>query len=354
MFVASFFSGVFVRAAEPDLKAIFPLGCPRGESVEVTLVGSGLDQAESLHFTQPGVSFEHIEKNRFRITAADDAALGDSDVWIATTEGVAGPRRFHITSVPVAIEKESNDSREAAQPLTLPVVIDAKLDRAGDLDWFTFTGEKDQDVRIKCRSSSLDGSAQPVITLVGPGGHELLHTSAERLDPEVALKLPAAGAYHLLVHDRAYRKDDFSFYRLELNSPEPDSGLSRQAHGLVMPGELVAADRIDETPSRRETPQAIELPCRIGGSFAQRGEVDWFRFAAEKGSTIQIEAFGERLGQLMDIDAAIYDENGKEVVALKDLAAPKGIPTTLPLASLDPMIEWKSVWWKCVWAGSRL
>ena len=45
LIVATCCSTAFLRAAEPDLKAIFPMGCPRGESVEVTLLGSGLDEA---------------------------------------------------------------------------------------------------------------------------------------------------------------------------------------------------------------------------------------------------------------------------------------------------------------------
>ena len=349
-------SRAFLPAAEPDLKAIFPLGCTRGQSVEVSLIGSGLDQAESLYFaqrstpdlseeelqqTQPGLSFEHIEKNRFRVTASDNAPVGGYDIWIATPDGVAGPRRFQITSAPLTLEQEDNDTPDEAQTLTLPAVVDARLDKAADLDWFTFSGEKDQELRFTCRSPSLDGSVQPVVTLVSSDGRELLHASAARLEPAASFKLPAAGAYYLRVHERAYRKDDFSFYRLELNLPILDVDSNHRDGKLLEHYRLFGLSDCKELPGPRETPQAIPLPFRLVGSLDRRGEVDRFQFAALKDQTIHIEAFGERLGQLMDLEAAVYDNNDKEVAALKDTAPPKGLPAALSLGSLDPTSDWK-------------
>ncbi|MBP89598.1 MAG: hypothetical protein CMJ64_23290 [Planctomycetaceae bacterium] len=341
LIVASCCDSPCLHAAEPDLKAIFPLGCSPGESIEATLIGGGLDKVTALHFSTPGLSAEPIEKNRFRITASDEASLGTCDVWIATPEGLAGPRRFAISSTAIVVEQESNDTSDLAQAVTLPVVVDAKCDKAADLDWFAFAAEKDQEISIACRSHSLDGSVRPFFTLVGPSGRELVHSSASRLEPEATFHVPASGAYRLLVHDRGYKKDDFSYYRIELSVPAEKTNTSTAHRALITSDDVLATEQITEQIASEETPQELDLPSRIAGSFEQRNAVDWFRFAAKKGQTVHIEAFGERLGQMMDIDVAIYDDNQKEVVALKDIAAPKSVPATLPLVSLDPTIDWK-------------
>jgi hypothetical protein len=337
---ASHLGASSLESAEPNLKAVFPLGCQSGESVEITLVGEGLEEAGALYFSRDGLSAEQIEKSRFRVSASDDAAIGDCDVWVATAEGLAGPRRFSVTACSVIAEQEGNDTADAAQQVELPSAIDARLDKPADLDWFAFEGEASQEITITCRSRSLDGSVQPAFTLFAPDRSELSHSSADRLEPQRTIQLPAAGTYRLLVHDRAYRKDDDSFYRIQLTAA-PADGIPQHL-GVLRPDDLFKSVSItEERGESRQDPQAIELPCRIAGRFAERGDVDWYRFAAKKDETLHIEAFGERLGQLMDLEAAIYNADDKEVAALKDSSAPKGIPATLPLGSLDPAIDWK-------------
>ncbi len=309
----------------------------------MTLGGNGLDQGGSLYFTRSGLTAEHIEKGRFRITVAADAEVGVCDLWVATSTGLAGPRRFSITANPVIVEREGNDTRDTAQWVPSGAAVDARLDRAADLDWFAFEGPADQLVTITGRSPSLDGSAQLVLTLFDPDGRELVHSASHENEPRVTCRMPTAGTYRVLVHDRAYRKDDFSFYRLEVTTePQHVAKLERTAQ-LILPDDLFGTIRVQEEPelSPEERP-IIELPSRIAGQLGERNEVDWFRFQARKDQVVHIEAFGERLGQLMDLEVAVYDAAGKQLSTGMDLAAPKGIPATLPLVSLDPSIDWKA------------
>lgn len=326
--------------AEPDLKGVFPSSCQRGQSIEITLVGSGVEQAMAVHFARVGVSAEHIEKDRFRIRTTAETPLGDCDLWLATPDGLAGPRRFNVTESAVVTEREANDTSDAPQRITLPAVVEARLDKAADLDWFAFDAEVDQQITITCRSRSLDGSVQPVFTLVAPDGRELLHSSSDRHEPQVTVRLPATGTYRLLVHERAYRKDDASFYRLELaNGSAAANDAARLIHAKDLLDAPAVAEQEGELPEGR---QAVDTPCRIVGRFVERNDVDWYRFTAKKDQVLHIEAFGERLEQLMDLDVSIHSADGKSLATLNDIAAPKGIPTTLSLASLDAAVDWKA------------
>ncbi|MBC8353695.1 MAG: hypothetical protein H8E66_16985 [Planctomycetes bacterium] len=332
-----------LTAAEPDLKGVFPCGCQVGTSCEIALVGKGVDQGGSLYFTQEGLSAEHIEKDRFRINVSTDSSLGDCELWLATPEGLAGPRRFSVTSNPVIVEQDSNDTRDQAQQISIPSMIEARLDKAADLDWFAFEGQQEQLITITCRSASLDGSVQAAFTLFSPNGRELVHSSSREQEPRVTHKLPTTGTYRVLVHDRAYRKDDYSIYRLEVTTGSQDVASIERTTGLLYPDDLFPAVAVqDEYEQSRQKPQSIELPSRIAGRLVERNEVDWFRFQAKKDETVHLEAFGERLGQLMDLEVAIYNTDNKLVTTITDLASPKGVPATLPLATLDPASDWKA------------
>ena len=335
-FLAVALAGGSLAAAEPNLKTVFPLGCQRGESMEVTFVGDGLDDAAAVYFSGQGITAEQVEKNRWRVSASDEATLGDCDLWIATAEGVAGPRRFSVLDSPVIAEKDSGE--DDPQPLALPSAIDVRLDKATDLDWFTFQAAVPQELTILARSTTLDGSVQPALTLFAPDGSELAHSSAQRLEPQLSCQLPAAGTYRLLVHDRAFRHDDFSFYRLRLITGSPT--VSGPPH-IALAAAEDSPPPVDEQATSTDAPQPIELPCRIAGTLAKRSEVDWFRFTAQKDQLLHVAAFGERLDQLMDLELAICDADGKPLKEVADLAAPKGAPGVLPLASLDPEIDWK-------------
>jgi hypothetical protein len=70
-------------------------------------------------------------------------------------------------------------------------------------------------------------------------------------------------------------------------------------------------------------------------------QTDWYRFSAGKGETIEIEAYGQRLGQRMDLDVAVHDAEGKLLIRLPDKPAVKGMPASLTLQSLDPYGSWK-------------
>lgn len=336
--------------AEPVFKGIVPSCVLVGEDIEVTLLGNALDAGASLHFTSDGITAEHVEKNRFRITARSEVPLGACDLWVATAGGLAGPRRFAVTDSPVIVEGEENDTRDTAQVISCPMVIDAQLDKAADLDWFAFAAEANSQVTIICRSRSLDGSVQPAFTLFDPADREVLHSDSRRHEPRATITTSAAGTYHLLVHERAYRKDDASFYRIELHKGPPITtrSVSEEQH---LPSSLLAyasgldgeaaSQIIEESANSSDAQQTISLPAHIAGAFASRSDVDWFRFAAKKDQTLHIEAFGERLDQQMDLDVAIHDANGRQLATAKDIVAAKGIPATLPLASLDAALDWK-------------
>ena len=97
---------------------------------------------------------------------------------------------FSITPYSQVAEQESNDTRDDAQEVLIPTVLDARLEKVADLDWLAFDGQKGQLISITCRSLSLDGSVQPVFTVFDPSGRELVHSTPNELEPRGTCQLP--------------------------------------------------------------------------------------------------------------------------------------------------------------------
>lgn len=101
---------------------------------------------------------------------------------------------------------------------------------------------------------------------------------------------------------------------------------------------------VDQDPENHSqtTAQEIQIPCDIAGQFPQPRDLDWYRFTAEKGQQLSLAAFGERLGQRMDLELSLFDDKGKLLLKLSDQKQAKGEATPVSAASLDPEGTWKA------------
>lgn len=204
--------------AAPLLESIFPLSCEAGKSVTITLAGKELDKATSLVFSIPEVTATAGDAGKFVVSIAADTPPQDCDVWCVVDGRVSNPRRFVISPLPSVAEAGKNDSRDTAQTIPFPGAVDDRLEAAAKFDWFQFEAKRGQALTLSCRSRSLDGSAQPVVTLISPAGQEIAHSTGRRDEPLLHRTLSETGTYRVCVSDRAYKSAPDSFYRLELRT----------------------------------------------------------------------------------------------------------------------------------------
>lgn len=202
--------------AAPLLESIFPLSCEAGKSVTVTLAGKELDKATSLVFSIPEVTATVDDADKFVVSVSADTPAQDCDVWCVVDGHVSNPRRFVISPLPSMAEAGKNDSRDTAQTIPFPGAVDGRLEAAAKFDWFQFEAKQGKTLTLSCRSRSLDGSAQPVVTLFSPAGREIAHSTGRRREPLLHRELPESGIYRVRVSDRAYKTAADCFYRLEL------------------------------------------------------------------------------------------------------------------------------------------
>lgn len=219
LFIALWAGIPSTQAADPQLQAVFPLGCRPGESVEVVLTGNDdLKAATALVFSHNGLRAERLEENRFRITVDADVPVRDYDVWAVTPGGASNARRFVVSDLPEFVEDGGHDDRRSAQVVSVPGAVSGKIDGGPETDWYAFHADAKTAVTIACLSHSLDGSVAPALTIIGPDGRELMHSTGNRPEPVLHLAAPETGTYSVRVVDRAYQSDPSSVYRLIVTS----------------------------------------------------------------------------------------------------------------------------------------
>jgi len=298
-----------------QLAEIFPAGANAGSSVEVTVAGGDLDEARALHFSHPGITAERKlaepgpfddgpqpVDNTFIVSIAPDVPLGSYDVRFEGKYGVSNPRIFEIGGLPETVETEPNDTTEDTAEVTLPVTINGRLDRAADVDQFSFRVRRGQRILLDCRGRRIDSGIDPVIVVSDQAGRELAYSREGHAgEPLIDFVAEQDGIFVARISDSLFRGGPGYAYRLSIGElPHidgifPPAGVPGQrssftVYGRNLPGGkptdmMVDGARLEERTVQidvpREPPAAAEFDLRFD---AQQAFVDGFEYRIDAGA----------------------------------------------------------------------
>src|SRR5205823_94473 len=153
-------------------------------------------------------------------------------VWPDGIKDALNPVTLTYADAPVTLDKESNDTPETAQPITLPTVVCGRFDRPGDADWYTLKAKAGEAVTVDLLCERLDLPGDPFVIVFDSKGAELAsfddHGSNVNAlvqfnrDPLGVFRFPKDDTYRLFVQER-YRNGGPRYqYVLRLVRPEPD------------------------------------------------------------------------------------------------------------------------------------
>jgi hypothetical protein len=148
---------------------------------------------------------------------------------------VSNPVPFALDTLPEAFDKESNNTEAQAQKVTLPVIVNGRIDKEDDWDIFEFAGKAGETVVAEVHARRLDSPVDSVIRLTDAKG-QLLAFSDDREDLGAGInthhadsyfmaKLPADGAYFVHIGDTGRKGGEEYGYRLRISAPQPDFAL---------------------------------------------------------------------------------------------------------------------------------
>lgn len=195
----------------PYVTGIFPLGGQSGTKTTLELTGWNLPVTNLTGIAQaPGLRPIFVRKGTF----------------------ISNRVPFAVDTLPERSETEPNNDAADAQHVTLPVIINGRIDRSGDVDVFCFAGRAGQQVVAEVKARRLDSSLDSALKLTDATGQQIAFNddhedkgaglTTHHADSRLSTTLPADGLYSLYLVDEQQQGGTAHGYRLHLTMPQPD------------------------------------------------------------------------------------------------------------------------------------
>ena len=200
----------------PFVTNLFPLGSQVGASPVIKVKGWNLGASE---ISPP----------------ATNAEPGICPLTTLKDGYVSNPLPFELDALPEVMDKEPNNAMAKAQKVTLPAVVNGRIEPQGDWDVFQFTARSNDTIVAEVDARRLDSPLDSVLKLTDATG-KLVALNDDREDLAAGINthhadsylmatLPADGTYYVHLGDTARNGGEEYGYRLRLSAPQPDFAL---------------------------------------------------------------------------------------------------------------------------------
>jgi len=199
----------------PFVTRVFPLGVRAGDVVEATIDGWNLLKPKIVLDGTPG---------------------GDATRFVAAQrDGRPGNLVPYAVGDLPSIDESERGGAAHAQSVALPVIVDGRIARAGEVHAFRFDGRAGDEIVADVEARRLASPLDSVVRIVDPSGAVLAWNDdfddgapgilTHHADSRVATKLPADGVYEARIADAQGHGGPEFAYRLRLSAPRPDFDL---------------------------------------------------------------------------------------------------------------------------------
>jgi len=191
--------------------SVFPLGGPAGTAQTVELRGWNLPVIElAVPPLEPGVTAVAAEYATFLPEGAPYAVGDLSEV----------------------MEQGANNEPSSADRVNLPVIVNGRISRSGDIDVFVFDADAGTEIVADVQARRLGSPLDSVLKLTSAGGEQLAiaddwYRPTEGLithhaDARLSVTLPDDGVYYLHIADAQHKGGAEYAYRLRIEGRKPD------------------------------------------------------------------------------------------------------------------------------------
>ena len=211
----------------PFITGVFPLGCKAGTKPNLKLQGWNLPMTDLVY----------------------DASSKEPGIYrLSMTKGdlISNEAPFSVDTLPECMEKEPNDQPAKAQPVKLPIIVNGRIDKSGDLDVFSFQGKAGEEVVAEVFARRLDSPLDSVLRLTDSQGHQLAFNddhedrgsglTTHHADSFLQAKLPGNGTFFIHIGDAQDKGGPEYAYRLRISPPMPGFDLRAVPASITLRG----------------------------------------------------------------------------------------------------------------------
>jgi hypothetical protein len=188
----------------PRPSVAYPAGGKRGEQLKVQFLGDGSGPIE-----------------RDIVVPAEATAYHEQ--LIQDEQGVTpSPVPFRHFSDGNVLETEPNDAFETSTPAELPLALNGRIEKAGDVDFFKLPAKKGQTWEVECYARRIGSPVDPVVTIYKPDKAGLVGADDARgQDSYMRWAVPEDGDYYVSVSDHLGQGGENYVYRIEMTPVTP-------------------------------------------------------------------------------------------------------------------------------------
>ncbi len=369
--------------AAPILKPVAPHGVQRGTAIDLMLTGQNLAEPTGLWTDLPckvvippdNNNGKDPAKLRVHLDVPKDAPMGFYALRLATAKGLSNLRIFCVDDLPQVMQKPENHAREAAQPVTAPCVIVGQTANEAN-DYYKVTVQAGQRLSFEVLGRRLGSPIDPQLTLFDArtgrelrGGHNN-DAPGLQTDARLTYTFKDAGDYLVELRDVSYKGGEDYFYRLRIGdfpcattplplavkrgtkatvrfagpnvegvapvdvtvpadpavqalwlAPRGPNGL----YGWPVSLALSDLDEAMEQEPNNEPAKAnrVVVPSAITGRFEQKGDLDYYVFAAKKGTRYIIDGQTRELNSPTEVYLTLRDAKNNQLQASDPMKDPR-------------------------------
>lgn len=376
-----------VSPQSPTINPAMPLGVQRGQTLELTLTGTNLNDPTGLWTSFPAKVTIPADMNngkdpakvKVRLEVPADAPIGFHSIRLATKLGVSNVRMFCVDEMPQVDETADNRTKEKAQPIAVPSVVVGRTDAEAS-DYFKFTAKPGQRLTIEVIAHRLGSTLDPMIrvfdakTMKEVPGFYSDDEPGLQSDCRLTRVYPSGGEFIVEVRDSRHFGGGEAFYRLRISeAPNAMTAMpvaiqrgqkatvqfaGRDVTGVApvevtMPADGQVVNVVPKGPGGSGWPvpvlasnmkeivevepnndiakaQRIELPIGITGRFLEKQDLDHYIFSAKKGVKYSATAETYEINSPAEVFLAIKDAKGAEIARSNPAANPAKVEFTAP------------------------
>lgn len=361
-------------AAPPKVDYLFPAGGQRGTEVAVTVGGEFSSWPIEVWTDRAGVVVKaEAEKGKLRVALDANTPPGVCWLRLYSAEGASVARPFLIEQLPEIMETELvNDAPEKPQAVEGDVIINGRLQKAGDVDGFGVKLKQGQSLVASLRANSVLGSPVDAVLQICELRRRKYSSVADApsqvdsyvlvqnhdtlgLDPYLDFVAPKDGTYMVRVFgfvsepngtigfsggeraiyrllltqsgyvDRALPSADGNTWQL-FGPGLPDEGVLGERAGNIafkssIAGQVTLPPTASVLSAQTGSPLRIEkdaTPALIVGQLATPGAQQEVLFTAKKGDSWDIALQSRSLGYPLDAVLTVMDDTGKSLQQIDD------------------------------------
>ena len=194
---------------QPAVRSVFPLGGQAGQRVVLELEGDYLDRAAAVRCECTDLNAVVSTANALRVEVDVEipasAEPGPRILYVESPRGASNRFLFRVTRWASVVEREPNNLLERAQPVSTPAVVEGRIARLTDVDFYRFHAAARERLAFNVMAARSKAPGFVSINLLTADGRELAHNNARiGPDPYLDYTFELEGDYVVVVTPRRF------------------------------------------------------------------------------------------------------------------------------------------------------